>query len=160
MAAASIVASSITAQTPQRDGRIAVDERHTDNIGAVWNNGYLAKATDDLNALLSSHATSIAAQLNAGEIAANVDQVTTYGSLAVIRLNYSTQAQGLAALRTAYQNATQLQAVMIGDFLSSLTDAQLQNIFSMTAGQVTTLRANKLTPAANTASAIRAAAGQ
>ena len=159
MAAASIVSSQIAGQTTQRDGRISVDERHTDNIGAVWNFGYLVAGNADLNALLASHATAIAAQLNAGEIAANVDQVTTYGSLAVLRFDYSTQAQGLAALRTAYQSATQLQAIMIGDFLSSLTDVQLQNIFNITAGQVTTLRANKLTPAANTVAAIRAAAG-
>jgi hypothetical protein len=49
---------------------------------------------------------------------------------------------------------------MIGDFLSSLTDGQLQTIFSMTAGQVTTLRSTKLTPAATAAATIRAATGQ
>ena len=48
---------------------------------------------------------------------------------------------------------------MIGDFLASLTDTQLRNAFSMTAGQVTTLRTNKLTPATNAATTIRATTG-
>jgi hypothetical protein len=48
---------------------------------------------------------------------------------------------------------------MIGDFLSTLTNAQLQTLFSMTSGQVTTLRSSKLTPAASAAATIRAATG-
>lgn len=155
-----IVSSIVVGSTVQRDGRLSVDERHTDSNGAAWNYGWLAPGGTDPNTFLATHASAILAQLNAGEIAANVAQVMTFGSLAVVSTAYSTNAQNLAALRTAYQSASQLQAIMVGDFLSSLTDGQLQSIFGMTAGQVTTLRANKLTPAANTASAIRAAAGQ
>lgn len=155
-----IVNSTIVSQVTQKDGRIAVDERHIDDVGQVWNIGYLAAAADNLSALLAAHASSLDSNLRIGEILKNVDSVMTNGSLAVPTFQYSTQNQNLTALRAFYAMASKLQAIMVGDFLSSLTDGQLQSIFSMTAGQVTTLRANKLTPAANTASAIRAAAGQ
>lgn len=160
MASAGIVSSVIGSQVVQVDGRISVDEFHTDNTGAITHYGYLAAATDNLSTNLAAHATALAAALNAGEIAANVSQILVNGSLAALTFNYSTQAQNLPALRTAYASATQVQAIMIGDFLSSLTDPQLQSIFSMSAGQVTALRSNKLAPATSAATTIRAAVGQ
>lgn len=156
----SIAASSIAEIATQRDGRRWIVERFIDNVGIAWFRRYLAPAVFDIVAQLALDAAQIDADIKAAEIAANVAQVTTFGSLAVIVMNYTTASANLAALRQAYQIATQLQAIMIGDFLSTLTDAQLQSIFNLTAAQVTTLRTNKLTPAANTAAAIRAAAGQ
>ena len=100
-----------------------------------------------------------AADIVQKEIDANIASVMLSGSLAAYTLDNSTAAQNFAALREAYRSATQTQAVMVGDFLSSLTNNQLQNAFGMTAGQVTTLRDNKLTPAATAAATIRAAAG-
>ena len=94
------------------------------------------------------------------EIAQNVGEIVTLGELAMPRLLYSTAAQNFTALRAVYQGATRIEAVMIADFLSSLTDAQLRSAFSMTQSQVITLRANKLTPAATLADQIRASIGQ
>lgn len=93
------------------------------------------------------------------EIIRNVSQVTALGSLASPRLVLSTAADNFAALRIAYQDATKIDAIMIGDFLNTLTDAQLRTAFNMTQAQVTSLRTNKLTPAANAASTIRASSG-
>jgi hypothetical protein len=62
-------------------------------------------------------------------------------------------------LRSGYQSATRIEAIFAGDFLASLTDTQLRNLFGMTQGEVTTLRTNKLTPAANAAATIRATTG-
>lgn len=155
----SIVSSSATQLRTQQDGRVWVTEVHVDNIGLSHVIGYLVAAGTDVAAALAAHATQLALDLRDTEIASNVAAVVTLGSMAAITLNYSTAAQGRAALRAAYRDATQTQAVMIGDFLSSLTDAQLQSLFSMTQLQVTTLRANKLTPAANTAATIRSTTG-
>lgn len=94
------------------------------------------------------------------EITNNIVQIRTLGSLAVPTFVKSTVAQNAAAVRIAYQTATQLRAIMIGDFLSSLTDAQLRAAFGITQAQVLVLRTNKLTPAANSAASIRAAAGE
>lgn len=155
-----IVSSVIAANDAQKDGRRWIRERHTDQVGKVWERVYLTTAGADINAALATFATQLALDIRDAEIASNVAQIVMLGSLASPTTVYSTGAQNFAGLRTAYQFATQTQAIMIGDFLSSLTDGQLQTAFGMTAGQVTTLRTNRLTPAANTASTIRAAAGQ
>jgi hypothetical protein len=156
----SIVSSALTQELAQKDGRFWVEERHTDNLGLIWPVRYLAAIGTNVNALLTSRAVQIAADLVAAEIASNIAAVLSNGSLATIVLNYSTIAANRSALRAAYATATRTDAIMIGDFLSSLTDVQLQNLFGLTAGQVTTLRTNKLTPAASAAASIRAATGQ
>jgi hypothetical protein len=101
----------------------------------------------------------IAGWANGAEIERNINSIKSLGSLAAVTLVASTAAQNASALRLAYAAATKLEAIMMGDYLSILTDTQLQNAFGLTPTQVTNLRVNKLTPAANTASAIRAAIG-
>jgi hypothetical protein len=155
----SIVSSTVTTESAQRDARFWVHELHTDNIGLKYPFDYLANAGTDFNAKLAARATTLAAKIAADEINTNIIQIATQGSLAVLTFNYTAAVDQLPFARAAYVNATQMQAIMTGDFLSSLTNGQLQTIFSMTAGQVTTLRANKLTPAANAAASIRAASG-
>jgi hypothetical protein len=154
-----IVASALSAAV-QADGSHQVREIHTDLAGLTHYIDYLAAVGDDMSANMAVHATNLGNDLQAAEMAANVLQVETVGSLAGPTFVYSTAAQNLTALRAAYQTASQVQAIMIGDFLSSLTNAQLETIFGDTLGQITTLRANALTPAATNAAAIRAAAGQ
>lgn len=114
---------------------------------------------NETNFLATYEAAFDAAQTQA-EIASNISSVETIGSLATPTFQYSTVAANVAALRAAYAVATQLQAVMMGDYLNSLTDAQLEAAFGLTATQVTTLRTNKLGPAATLAASIRASAGQ
>lgn len=155
-----IVSSSILSDSPQKDGRRWIVAQFTDQAGQVYTQTYLAPdAQFDIAARLAADATAIGLQLAAGEIAANISAVTTLGSLATPTFVYSAVAANVAALRAAYQTATQVQAIMMGDFLSSLTSGQLQTAFGLTALQVTTLRTNFLTPAANAAATIRAAVG-
>ena len=158
--AASIVSSSILADLRQIDGRRAIQELHTDSVGRQYSNLYLATALLDATAQLAINASTLLAQMVAAEIAANIDSVSTIGSLASPTFVYSTVAANVAALRAAYALATRSQVIMMGDFLASLTDGQLQTAFGLTAGQVTTLRTNKLTLAATAAATIRAASGQ
>lgn len=155
-----IVSSVIVDTGVQKDGRKWVRERHVDHVGSLYERTYLAGGADDLDAALAAYALVLASNLTLAEIAANVAAVVANGSLANASMVHSTAAQNRAAGRSAYLSATRTEAIMIGDFLSSLTDGQLQTIFSMSAGQVTTLRTNKLTPAASAAATIRAAAGQ
>ena len=155
----SIIASNIISNVVQGDGRRSIVERHTDHLGKTWDRYYVAAALFDFAAALAAYATRLVIDLRNNEITSNVEAVVTNGSLAVYTLNYSTAAQNFSALRTAYQISTKVEAIMIGDFLSSLTNAQLQNAFNMTLAEVTTLRTNKLTPAANAAATIRASTG-
>lgn len=103
--------------------------------------------------------SSVVAWANPAEIDRNLQQIKSLGSLAAVTLVASTAAQNASALRAAYATASKLEAIMIGDYLSTLTDTQLQNAFGLTPTQVTNLRTNKLTPAASTASTIRSAVG-
>ncbi len=154
-----IVNSSFTSQR-QADGRRWVTETHTDNLGATYTlPAYLAAVGADLNANMVIHAAALADQLVADEIAANMLAISVLGSAAAPTLVYSTLPQNIAALREAYRNATRIEAVMMGDFLSFQTDARLQTAFGLSAAQVTNLRTTKLTPAANAAAAVRAATG-
>lgn len=155
-----IVASAVVAEAAQQDGRFWATETHTDQMGLKYIYQYLAATGTDTAAILTARAPQIAQQLDSNEVGANLANIIANGSLATLTFNYSTAAELRAAGRTAYATATLVQAVMIGDFLSSLTDTQLQNIFGMFPAQVTTLRLNKLTPAAATAAEIRVAAGQ
>lgn len=155
-----IVSSVIAADSVQIDGRRAIREMHTDHVGVQYPIQYLAPAGFDANAALTARVPILLEQLKQAEVSANIAQITVAGSLASPTTVYSTAAQNVSQLRIAYQTATKNDAIMIGDFLNTLTDAQLQTAFGMTAGQVTTLRANKLAPAASLASSIRASAGQ
>jgi hypothetical protein len=139
-----IVSSVIAADARQVDGRRAIAECHTDHRGLERWYRYTADAGVDVVTLY---------------IAANLAAVATLGAQAAPAFNYSTVAQNVAALRAAYASATQQQAIFTGEYLGSLTDAQLQSAFGLTVAQVTTLRSSKLAPAASAAATIRAAAG-
>jgi hypothetical protein len=158
--AGAITSSTAAVDVAQIDGRFWVTETHTDTAGGQHVFQYLATAGFDYNTALANRAAALVIAIPQAEIAANILAVENLGSLATPTFVFSTPAANVAALRAAYQTATHLQAIMMGDFLSSLTDAQLETAFSLTAGQVATLRTNKLTPAANAAAAIRAGAGQ
>ena len=101
----------------------------------------------------------VAAWSGPHEIEDNINDIKANGSLATVTLINSTASQNAVALRGSYGVASKLEAVMIGDYLNTLTDAQLQAAFGLSAAQVTNLRNNKLIPAASTASAVRAAVG-
>jgi hypothetical protein len=155
----SIVSSVIEYQLEQVDGRYNVRELHTDSYGIQYVFDYMADASINSQTHLSNNAAQLLTSLPLQEIAANIGAVESIGSLAIPTFNYSAVAQNITALRAAYLISTQVQAIMIGDYLSSLTNIQLETAFNLTAGQITTLRANYLTPAATAAASIRSAVG-
>jgi hypothetical protein len=155
-----IVSSVIADDAVQHDRRRWISEHHTDHMGITHVITYLADADFDAAAALTTNAVTAEAVLRDQEIAQNVANIITNGRFADVTLDYSTAAQNRAGLRQAYQPAVRTEAIMIGDFLNTLTDAQLQNVFNLTAPQVATLRNNRLIPAASLADSIRATTGQ
>lgn len=153
------IISSVLKSFPQKDGRSLVNEVHTDLIGMTHDLGYTAEIGEDQNTTLARHALETGDALNRGEVSGNIGNIMTLGANATFSLLYSTVSENTAALREAYKTAIQAQAVLIGDFLNTLTDQQLMNAFNLTAGQVSSLRTNKLIPAANLATALRASTG-
>ncbi len=156
---ASIVSSVIQFATSQADGRTTVYELHTDSLGNAYPHAYLAAAGAVLATNLAAYAAALPASLQAAEIAANVAAVEAMGSLATVTFNWSTGAENAAGLRGAYLVSTQVEAIMIGDFLNTLTVAQLEAAFGWSATQVSALQTNYFAPMATLAESIRAAVG-
>lgn len=154
-----IVSSTVKVDRRPANGRGMVVCEHVWDDGQIEPAVFEAHSSEDANSRLAAQISAREAGRVRAEINSNVNQVMANGSLAVIVIHASTNAQNLAALREAYQSATKIEAIMIGDFLSSLTDANLRNIFSMTQTQLNNLRSNKLAPAATAATTIRATVG-
>lgn len=154
-----ISSSTIAGVGVQRDGRRWILERHLDHLGIEYTRHWLAGASDDLDAALASYAAQLLGGIRDAEISRNIASVMANGSQAVTSTAYSTAAQNFSALRDAYQTATRVEAIMIGDFLGSLTDVQLRAAFNTTQTQVDNLRANKLGLATSAANGIRATTG-
>lgn len=159
MANASITNSVVVSNDPQRDGRAWIRERHTDNIGVTHDILYLWHLTTDpaLATLLTTHATNLAASLQAGEIAANVAQVEQLGASAVYAMNYSTPAENDLAVRQAFLPAVGVIAINLGAFLNTIGAARLTVAFSL--GNVVALQAVLATLNTN-ANTVNAAKGQ
>jgi hypothetical protein len=133
----------------------------TDDLGRVYGPKVEKRpVAEAVTSFLAAQVADAAVGLREGEIGRNIGEIVSLGEGATPTLLYSTAAQNFAALRLVYQFATRVEAVMIADFLSTLTDAQLRTAFGMTQAEVVTLRANKLTPAAAVADQIRATVGQ
>ena len=155
-----IVSSVIESTDAQKDKRSWIHELHIDHIGGQHSLVYLADQGYDTATALANHAAGLASNATASEISLNLMEITSLGKFATPTLVHSTAAQNVTALRAAYQGATQVEAIMMGDYLNTFTDAQLMNAFGLTQTQVTNLRNNKLIPAAAAADDIRAATGQ
>ena len=154
-----IVSSETVSTSVQRDGRRYVVERHVDHLGVAHERTWLAGAADNLAAALSAYAAILVEVLRQREITSNIADILINGSLATVTFQHSTAAENRSELLEAYRTATRTEAIFIGDFLNSLTNAQLQAALNMTNAQVNSLRTTKLQPAADAAAIIRAATG-
>lgn len=159
MAVPTIISSIVQSNNPQADGRSTIRELHTDSLGVQYTFDYMWDNSISQTTHLFNNAQSIIPTLAQAEVLSNVAQVTTFGSLAHPVTIYSTSAQNVAVLPAIYAASNQTQAIMLGDYLNSLSDTVLENVFSWTAQQVATLRTNFLAPAAAQATAIRTTAG-
>lgn len=153
-----IVSSTFTAY-PQKDGRNTVVELHTDLVGLVHQNVYLAGAGDNLNTNLAANAANIGNNLASQEVANNLAMVASLSMYATPTETYSTSPQNVAALVAVWQAMSQLAAIFTGEYLNSLSDAILQSVFVWTPTQEANIRATYLQPYATMAASIRAAQG-
>ena len=157
MADATITLSIIASQQVQADGRIWVQEMHTDNMGVVHPITYLAAAAANLATALATHATNLAATLRSGELSTDVSQAQQFGSFATVTNNYSIQAESDLAIRQAFLTAIGINAINLGDYLRTLSVARLTVAFSL--GSVVALQA-VLASLGTTATTVRNTVGQ
>lgn len=155
-----IISSVITEDNRQIDGRRWICERHTNSTGSVREIRYMAGALTVVTTIMAARVAQLDAETVQAEVNTNVAGILANGRTFVPTFLVSTLAANAAAMREAYRNATRLDAIMLGDYLGSLTTPQLQTAFGMTSGQVGTLRTARLNAAATNATAIRASVGQ
>ena len=155
------ITSSVLDAEPhtQTDGRRYVTENHFSNADLIIWLHRLAPSGEDSNAVMLARVPTIEAHLKRKEIRDNIHQISVLGDQASFTLDWSTAPENVDALRDAYQDAFQLEAIMMADFLESLSDAALMNAFGLSQGQVNNLRTNKLEPASDLADQIRAVIG-
>jgi hypothetical protein len=154
-----ITASVITARQFLADGRSYVTERHTDQDGILHVLTYLAEAATDVQAILTARATSLFADLVDLELARNLRRILERGASAQLTFHYCTAAQMRTYARDYYRTASQLDVCMMAQFLLTLTDTQLKNIFSVNDAQLVTLK-GRLQSKADAATTVTAAAGE
>jgi hypothetical protein len=154
-----IVSSVVVQDAAQRDGRRAVRERHTDQLGLTCDVFYLAEAAASAPAALAVHAGVIdagliTAELDANERAALAQQSPTF--------NYCTLAQFRTRLRQRFSEFTGWDLVRLGKFINGLglSDAQLQSLFGVSAGAQLTALKTKLANMAAHYDAVTADQGQ
>ena len=153
-----ITSSTFTSVT-QADGSKTVHEIHTDILGITHDIVYSAAAADDLTAAMNAHAIDLGVNLAAQEVAENMNRAMTLGKFAVNVTHYSTAAQNTAALTAAWPTLLNTQAIFIGEYLNTLSDAILQSVFGWTALYEANIRTTYLIPYAAMAANIRSATG-
>ena len=136
-----IASSIISSASLQVDGRISVVEQHTDVVGGVHQNVYLAASGADLNAALAVHAAALSDQLTQGEITGNLQQVLDNGSAAVVTFAFSTQGQSIIAMAQQFAALGPWEIVLLGDFLAALPEADQTSALGMTSAEIAALQA-------------------
>jgi hypothetical protein len=155
-----IVSSVIASDQAQRDGRRWIRELHTDNVSLVHEINYLTLANADANSQLTADALIVEANIEAAEIAVNLIQIETFGSLATITTIYATLSQTITAARAAFLTSVGVIAVNLGDWFNTLTFVQLQTAFGFAnVAAYNAFKASFFTPNATTATAVRASVG-
>lgn len=158
------MAVTITSVTVIKDTRVQgqaglVIGEHVWSDGQRWQVCFEAAAGADAIVRLQAMITDRQDVRKAAEVARNISDVIANGSLASVTLNASTANDNMVGARAVYPSLSKTEAIMMGDYFNTLTNAQLANLFGITTGQASTFRTNTLAPAASTAAAIRAAAG-
>lgn len=155
-----MASATYTLEHPQVDGRRRVRETHVDDFGLTTVFEYGPTGDLDYTGIMSDRAAAMAAERKSAEIAGNISSIIQSGSAADPVFVRSTKAENIGPLREAFRSADREASIMIADYLSTLTDANLRNILGKTQAEVAVLRDNKLTPAADVAAKIRAARGE
>ena len=153
-----IVISIIREDSPQADGRRRITEAHTDSLGEVYTRTYLAPQDFDAVGQLASRAVDLEERLADREYARNVQAILDGGTMG-FTLNHLTLAQLQARLRETFAESSMLDSCRLAAYFVTLSNAALQALFRVPAGQVSTLRA-RLQERADRATAVTGTRGE
>jgi hypothetical protein len=141
--------SSVFEQSAQgQDGRRLTVERHTDSTGMTYLFQYRCRDTMDPQAIIGARAVRLAEELAQAEF-----EAALFTSAAPTPLLWQTATQFGVRLRAKYLASSGDGCAYLARWLlrqisdGHYTDTQVRNIFSLTAGQWTTLKAKMQTVA-------------
>lgn len=136
-----IVSSTIKFQFPMPNGRTQVFEEHTDSVGTVHVNIYIAEVGADISALLTANATALTATLARSELDAQYnDLLGKLGTGFTVQLNNITATQWRNFIRAKYLHSTQLESCIIARYVLTFSDAQIKNAFNINDAQLAALK--------------------
>ena len=155
-----MIVSSVFTLSPQRDGRVWVNETHTDHLGNAHPFQWLAHANADHAGICNARASKIEAALAEAEFLEAIE-FDGWKPLA-----HQTAAQFAARFRARYKDSSRVECAKLAKWIldridgGNFTDAQARNAFGLTATQWNTLKTNKLTPQRTAYNAVLAAIGE
>lgn len=155
----SIVSSVIAEDRAQIDGRRSVRERHTDHLGLVEDVSYLAVAQADVSAAMAARVQRLEQQAAEVEMARNIAFIMA-GEYGLVTTNYITVTDARAAIRALYQTGSGEIIGRLAGYLLTLTNAQLQALFNVTAGAQTTQLRQRLQSKVDALNAVLTAVGE
>jgi hypothetical protein len=142
----SIVSSIFALVGPtQADGRQFVRETHTDNVAIQHFVDYLAAVGANYTAIMNARAITLAVQIADQEFADNLGKTSGF------TLNYQTRSELASRFRAIYLSATRDVACSMAYWLierindGTVTDAQVQAAFGLTALQYSNMKARATT---------------
>ena len=153
-----ITASTIIEDSPQRDRRRHVRERHVDHTAVAHEVTYMAGAGTDVQAVMTARVSQIEARLTARELTAN-EVIVLNATGESIRFVHSTRNDFIQRIRDLFRVVIALEAANLAAYLLTLTDAQLRMIFNMTQEQVDELK-TRLQAKVDRRDALHAEAGE
>ena len=154
----SIVSSVIQSDRSQADGRRKIVEAHTDHVGGIHRRQYMAAIGDNVQAGLTAAAAVIETTLASDEVNNNVGSIEE-GS-AVTTFVHSTVGLLRTALRERFRNARGIILANLAEFCLTLTNAQLQSLFGVSAGAETTALRARLQAKVDKRNSLRAEVGE
>lgn len=127
-----IISSQITHNQDRGNGSRSVHETHTDHVGVVHDHRYHAALDFDADAALSGNAVKMAQSLIDGEKERVFAEVEAGADPADITVDHITNKQALRQIVRAAMNMDAEAVIKAAEFIDTLTDAQLDNVFDPT----------------------------
>lgn len=154
-----IVSSTFTLSVPQKDGRVYVEEIHTDHLGALYPFQYLASPTANHAAVMTARVPRIE------EASAEVEFLEAIEVEGWKPLNHQTAAQFAARFRARFRDSSRVECAKLAKWIldridaGNFTETAVRNAFGLTVTQWNTLKA-KLTTMRTNYNAVLAAVGE
>jgi hypothetical protein len=136
-----IVRSEVIEARRERDGRVAVRERHVGTDGAEYLRQFIERAGYDAGAGLTASAGFLSEALKQSEIGAVTGELAAAGAPnGLPALSWATAREVLRALREHWRDARALEALLVAEAIDAHSDDDLKAVLRLNDTQLANLR--------------------